>query len=84
MPASALDEPATDPVAQTLKRRIGGYTKNGNHQAAAETRRELNFHQLEAHIRRVVDAAPPLSSEQRERLAVLLTPGAETAVAHGD
>ena len=29
--------------------------------------------QLEDHIRRVVDAAPPLTAEQRKRLALLLT-----------
>jgi hypothetical protein len=28
--------------------------------------------QLEEHIRRVVDAAPPLTAEQRDRLALLL------------
>jgi hypothetical protein len=28
--------------------------------------------QLEDHIRRVVEAAPPLTAEQRERLALLL------------
>jgi hypothetical protein len=37
--------------------------------AAAETR---HVKQLEDHIRRVVDAAPPLTAEQREKLALLL------------
>ena len=34
---------------------------------------------LERHIRRVVDAAPPLTDEQRARLAVLLRPDTGTA-----
>jgi len=77
MPASTLKEPATDPVAQTLKRRIGGYAKHGNHEAAASTRRELDLHQLRKHIRRVVDDWPPLTIAERDELAALLAPGAE-------
>jgi hypothetical protein len=37
--------------------------------AAVEARR---VKQLEDHIRRVVDAAPPLTAEQRDKLALLL------------
>src|SRR5687767_11774056 len=37
--------------------------------ASAENRR---VEQLKIHIRRVVDAAPPLTAEQRDKLAVLL------------
>ena len=37
--------------------------------ALAEDRR---VEQLEDHIRRVVDAAPPLTAEQRDKLALLL------------
>lgn len=40
--------------------------------AVAEARRELEVAELEAYIQRVVDEAPTLSSEQRDRLAVLL------------
>lgn len=37
--------------------------------------------ELREHVRRVVDAAPPLSPAQRERLALLLTPAADAGLA---
>jgi hypothetical protein len=37
-------------------------------------RRDLRAEKLADHIRQVVDAAPPLSDEQRDRLAALLRP----------
>ncbi|WP_175484201.1 hypothetical protein [Modestobacter sp. DSM 44400] len=41
--------------------------------AAGRTRDEARrLEQLEDHIRRVVDAAPPLTAGQRDRLALLL------------
>ena len=40
--------------------------------------REFRAERLAAHIRRTVDAAPPLTSEQRERLAMLLRPSAQS------
>ncbi|MDX2657874.1 hypothetical protein PV736_02200 [Streptomyces scabiei] len=40
----------------------------------ANARRELATENLAAHIKRVVDAAPPLNSEQLERLRALLPP----------
>jgi len=39
-------------------------------------RRELEIEVLAQRIRQTVDAAPPLSPEQRARLAVLLNPDA--------
>ena len=36
-------------------------------------RRDLRADRLEEHIQRVVDEAPPLTAEQRARLAILLT-----------
>ena len=39
-------------------------------------RAQLATEGLAEHIQRVVDAAPPLTSAQRERLALLLNPGA--------
>lgn len=42
-----------------------------------DLRRNLRAAQLEEHIRRVVDAAPPLTDEQRERIAALLRPAAD-------
>ena len=35
-------------------------------------RRDLRAERLEEHVRRIVDQAPPLTPEQRSRLAVLL------------
>jgi inactivated superfamily I helicase len=60
----------TDP--QALKRKLGGYVRRGNSQAADETRRELKAARLAAAIKREVDSAPPLSAAQRDRLAALL------------
>lgn len=37
-----------------------------------DARRDLRTAQLEAHIRKVVDGAPPLTTEQRQRLALIL------------
>lgn len=45
-------------------------------------RRDLRAARLEDYIRRTVDAAPPLTGEQRDRLALLLhgsSPGGEAA-----
>jgi hypothetical protein len=40
-------------------------------------RREHRFRAAEQRIRKIVDGAPPLTAEQRERLALLLRGGAE-------
>lgn len=40
-----------------------------------DAKRDLRAARLEDYIRKVVDAAPPLTDEQRRRLAVLLNPG---------
>lgn len=42
--------------------------------AAGEARRRAAEEKLAAHIREVVDAAPPLTHEQRDTLAALLRP----------
>ena len=41
-----------------------------------DARRNLAVAKLEDYIKRTVDAAPPLTVEQRDRLALLLTSGA--------
>lgn len=41
-----------------------------------EARRNLRAARLAEHITRVVDEAPPLTTEQRDRLAILLRGGA--------
>ncbi len=43
-----------------------------NAEALDDARRALRAARLEDYIRETVDAAPPLSSEQRDRLALLL------------
>jgi hypothetical protein len=44
----------------------------------AEARRDLRAEQLADHVRRVVDTFPPLTREQRSRLAaLLLAPGGD-------
>jgi hypothetical protein len=44
--------------------------------AIADAARDLKATRLADHIRAVVDAAPPLTEEQRARLAALLAPPA--------
>ena len=44
-------------------------------------RRDLAAANIENYIRRTVDAAPPLTDEQRDRLAVLLRPSSGGAAA---
>jgi hypothetical protein len=39
-----------------------------------ELRRQLKAERLEEHIKNLVDAAPPLNDEQRDRIAALLRP----------
>ncbi|BDB42841.1 MULTISPECIES: hypothetical protein [Mycobacterium] len=41
-----------------------------------EARRALRAHQLAEHVARVVAQAPPLTAEQRERIAAILRGGA--------
>lgn len=37
-----------------------------------DARRDLHAAELEEHVRRIVDAAPPLTPEQRDKIATLL------------
>lgn len=39
---------------------------------SADERRLRRAAEYQAHIRRIVDAAPPLTDEQRERIAAIL------------
>lgn len=43
----------------------------------AAARRELTAAKLERHVREAVAAAPPLTPEQRDRIASILTGGAQ-------
>lgn len=51
-------------------------TKTRDPERIDALRRQLREQQLAEHIRRVVDQAPPLTGEQRARLAALLTEAA--------
>ena len=44
--------------------------------AARDARRDYFAVALEDHVRRTVDAAPPLTEDQRERIVALLNPAA--------
>lgn len=46
---------------------------------ALEARRAWRFKAAEERIRRIVDGMPPLTDEQREKLALLLHPGGTDA-----
>jgi hypothetical protein len=60
-----------------LRGRIGGLTRRGARPEKIEAARaELAEANAEAAIKRIVDGWPPLTPAQRERLALLLHPGA--------
>jgi hypothetical protein len=44
--------------------------------ALEDARRQSRFKAAQERIKRIVDGAPPLTPAQRERLALLLRPGA--------
>jgi hypothetical protein len=64
------------PRARSLNARAAALQRHRPNETAAiaEARRDAKFSTLSDYIQRTVDAAPPLTSEQRERLAVLLRP----------
>jgi hypothetical protein len=49
-------------------------SREANDPELQEARRNLRTERLADYIQRAVDAAPPLSQEQRDRLAALLGP----------
>lgn len=63
-----------DPEIARKRATIGGYTRRGNLEAAEQARRDLEIHQLEAHLRRIVESAPPLTPEDADKLRRLLPP----------
>jgi hypothetical protein len=65
--------PSNDPVTRATIARIAAHSRWRNTpDAVAHERRELDVRRVEDHIRRLVEAAPPLTLEQRDRLFVLL------------
>ena len=63
-----------DPHSAALAARAGGAARHGRPNAE-ELRRQLAEHRIECAIRRIVDSAPPLTADQRARLAILLLRG---------
>lgn len=63
-------------AAQRARSELGKAVRRGDPPERIEDiRRELAEANLEQYIRRVVNAWPPLTPAQRERLALLLHPG---------
>lgn len=66
------------PVARTERARIASLSRSrdADDPELVEARRNLRAATLESHIARVLAEAPPLTDEQRVRLAGLLAGGA--------
>jgi hypothetical protein len=68
--------PSNDPATRATIARIAAHARWRNApDAVVQERRELDVRRVEDYIRRLVDAAPPLTPEQRDRLSTLLRPG---------
>lgn len=63
-------------VART-RARIATATRLGRTEELEEARRDHAAAKLAEHIRKSLSTAPPLTTEQRERIARLLTGGAD-------
>jgi len=67
-------------VSPSTRRLQGAYAATVRHHPDAdstELRRELAASRLADHVRRIVAEAPPLTPEQRDRIAALLRGGAK-------
>ncbi len=74
-----MAEPARPSVTKA-RSAVATSIRYGHDPARIEAaRRDLAEAKLERHIREIVDSAPPLTDEQRSRLALLLSPGAGNA-----
>ena len=62
-----------DPVLQARARK-GVAARRGDAEGVRSASRDLTAAKLERHIREAVAAAPPLTNDQRARLAALLRP----------
>lgn len=62
-----------NPDERTARARVAAAKRHHpNDQKTAELTAQFKADRLARHIRRIVDSAPPLSPEQRDRLALLL------------
>ncbi|WP_339619860.1 hypothetical protein [uncultured Salinibacterium sp.] len=66
---------STTPVL-IARSKLGVATRSGDINAVRSARRDLAAANLEQYIERVVSDAPPLTSDQRDRIAALLGGGA--------
>ena len=69
--------PALSPEARTARARIGGLKRSGvpdDDPRYDEARRDLRAQVLTDYVQRVLDDWPPLTAEQRSKLAELLRP----------
>lgn len=64
------------PTITQARSRLGVATKARDEQAANDARRDLAAAKIAQYVRRVVDEAPPLTSDQLDRLAAILRGGA--------
>lgn len=62
------------PEIRSAACRVARATKAGDPTAEADARRELAEAKIADYVRRCLAAAPPLSDEQRTRLAELIRP----------
>lgn len=60
------------PTLAQMRARIGRAVQSGDAAEEQAARQDYRVAKLDAHIREVVAAAPPLTDEQRDRLRTLL------------
>ena len=75
MPSIASE--GLSPERRRLRAHKGVAVRLGNSSEAARLDTEIRTARLADYIRRTVDTAPPLTAEQRDRLALLLRPGGD-------
>lgn len=64
---------ARDPLRRKQVARIAAEKRHGQQSAeVTDLHRNIKAEALERHIREAVEAAPPLTADQRDKLAVLL------------
>lgn len=68
--------PTVDPVI-AARSALGNATIAGDPERIAAARRDLTAAKVERAVREAVAAAPPLTEEQKAKIAALLTSGAE-------
>lgn len=73
--------PARSPELRTALARAGHAAAYGTTEKVEQTRRELAAERLAAYIEKVVDASPPLTADQQDRLTLLLRPTSDGAAA---